>query len=135
MLNRWLFFLLIVGPFELAFAQSTARTPNPTSAHSTLQLILNTEHDLYRISDTLQMETRLANFGDKDVYIWEQDMCWNPAHGLSMRITTSAEKDVQSPFLLDCLPPPPREGDVYQFVKIHTMRSTDMSTDSKFRTW
>jgi hypothetical protein len=43
-----------------------------------------------------------ARFGVA-VYVWEEDLCWNPARGLSMRITTAAGKDVQSPVLLDCL--------------------------------
>jgi hypothetical protein len=83
-----------------------------------VELTLKAEHDIYRMSDTLQMEIRLSNSGGKDVYIWEKDMCWNPARGLSVRITTSAGKYVQSPALLDCLQPPPAAGDAYQFVKI-----------------
>jgi len=118
MLNRrWLLFLFVVT-LQLAFAQSSPPLPDDTPTDSKLQLTIKTERNVLRMSDTLEMETRLTNLGNKDSYIWEQDMCWNPARGLSMRVMTSAGKDVQSPFLLDCLPPPPREGDAYQFAKI-----------------
>ncbi len=118
MLNRrWLLFLFVVT-LQLALAQSSSPIPDNTPTDSKLQLTIKTKRIILRMSDTLEMETRLTNWGNEDSYIWEEDMCWNPSRGLSMRVMTSAGKDVQSPVLLDCLPPPPREGDAYQFVRI-----------------
>ena len=112
-------FCIIAALLFAAVIAEAGESSDSTSVGITkVELTLKTERDTYRMSDTLQMETRLSNSGSKDVYIWEEDMCWNPARGLSMRITTSAGKYVQSPALLDCLRPPPATGDVYQFVKI-----------------
>jgi len=112
-------FWIIAAVLLAAVIAQAGESSDSTSERITkVELTLKTERDIYRMSDTLQIETRLSNSGSKDVYIWEKDMCWNPARGLSMRITTSAGKDVQSPVLLDCLRPPPAAGDAYQFVKI-----------------
>lgn len=118
MLNRRWLLLPFVATLQLALAQSSPPVPDNTPTDSKLQLTIKTERNVLRMSDTLEMETRLTNWGNKDSYIWEEDMCWNPARGLSMRVMTSAGKDVQSPILLDCLPPLPREGDAYQFVRV-----------------
>jgi hypothetical protein len=134
MLNRrWLLFLFVVT-LQLARAQSSPPIPDNTLTDSKLQLTIKTERNVLRMSDTLEMETRLTNWGNKDSYIWEEDMCWNPARGLSMRVMTSAGKDVQGPSLLDCLPPPPREGDAYQFGS-RLMPFMGRSTDSRLQSW
>jgi len=112
------FWIIAVLLLAAVIAQAGKSSDSTSERIAKVELTLKAEHDIYRMSDTLQMETRLSNSGSKDVYIWEEDMCWNPARGLSMRITTSAGKYVQSPALLDCLPPPPAAGDAYQFVKI-----------------
>jgi hypothetical protein len=118
MRNRWLVSLTVAILLASAATQSSKRSAEVTAAHSTLQLTLKTNQNVFRMSDTLRMETRLTNVGNEAVYIWESDLCWNPARGLSMRITGSDGTDVQSSFLLDCVPPPPRQGDVYQFIKL-----------------
>lgn len=102
----------------MALAQSIPPVPDNTPTDSKLQLTIKTERNVVRVSDTLEMETRLTNWGNRDRYIWEEDMCWNPARGLSMRVMIPDGKEVQSPILLDCLPPPPRQGDSYQFLRI-----------------
>jgi hypothetical protein len=112
------FCIIAVVLFAAVIPQAGESSDSTSERITKVELTLKAEHDIYRMSDTLQMETRLSNSGSKDVYIWEKDMCWNPARGLSMRITTSAGRYVQSPALLDCLRPPPVAGDVYQFVKI-----------------
>jgi hypothetical protein len=45
-------------------------------------------------------------------------MCWNPARGLSLRITAPDGSLAHGNILLDCVPPPPRKGDVYAFLKL-----------------
>jgi len=114
-MRLWIIAVLLLAA---VIAQAGESSDSTSERITKVELTLKAEHDIYRMSDTLQMEIRLSNSGSKDVYIWEKDMCWNPARGLSMRITTSAGKYVQSPALLDCLRPPPAAGDAYQFVKI-----------------
>ena len=55
----------------------------------TLELTVKTDQQTYRMSDKIRMETQLLNAGNEDVYIWEWDLCWNPARGLSMYLTAS----------------------------------------------
>jgi len=101
------------------FARSTdCARPIPSAALPQLLLGLKADRDTYRLSDTLHLETRLTNVGESDVYLWQWDLCWNPARGLTMRVVDSQGKDVQGRVLLDCVPPPPRRGDVYQFFKL-----------------
>ncbi len=116
MRNLWLIppTLLILLSSAAAQAHSSAEVTPP---RSTLQLTLKADQS-FRMSDMLRLETRLANVGNEDVYIWEWDMCWNPARGLSMHITEHHGNTVESRVLLDCVPPPPRQGDVYQFIKL-----------------
>ena len=48
-----------------------------------------------------------------------------------MRIVDVRGKDVQGRVLLDCVPPPPREGDVYQFFKLPPQRFYGLDEDFK----
>jgi len=84
-----------------------------------LKLSVRTDRQVYRLSQEMILETQILNVGPKDVYIWESDLCWNPARGFSMYITATKEgSPVSSKVLLHCLPPPPQTGDAYQFIKI-----------------
>jgi len=64
------------------------------------------------------LDTQVLNLSSNDVYIWESDFCWNPARGFSMYITAKDGTSVRSRVLLDSLPPPPRPGVAYQFIKL-----------------
>ena len=70
------------------------------------------------MSGEITMETQLLNTSTEDVYVWDLDFCWNPARGFSMYITMKDGSGVNGDFLLDCVPPPPKPGNVYQFIKI-----------------
>jgi hypothetical protein len=97
----------------------TTRLPCPSESQPLpLELTLRADRNVYKMSDTLRLETQLRNVSEEDVYIWQWDMCWNQARGLSMSIVDTDGKYVQSRFLLDCVPPPPRRGDPYQFFKL-----------------
>ena len=118
MLRRCLPYVAIVAVF-VCTAMPAAKIPSGVASRSlALELTVKPNRNVYRMSDPLQIETQLRNVGEGDVYIWEWDMCWNPARGLSMRIIGADGKDVQSPFLLDGVPPPPRQGNAHQFVKL-----------------
>lgn len=110
--------MLIVASVLPSGAHSQSRTePAPTQ----LQVIVRTDHESYRISDTLRLETLLVNTGDEDVYVWNWDLCWNPARGLSLHLIAPDGALAKGKVLLDCVPPPPVKGDPYQFVKIEPM--------------
>jgi hypothetical protein len=114
-----LLLLLLVAGLSCVLVRSTGSAPGALAASSQqLELALKADRDSYRLSDTLHLETRVTNVGQSDVYIWEWDMCWNLARGLTMRIVDAQGKDVQGRVLLDCVPPPPRQKDVYQFFKL-----------------
>jgi hypothetical protein len=83
-----------------------------------LELAVRTDQQTYRMADKIRMETRLLNTGSEDVYLWDWDLCWNPARGLSMYLTTADGSVVHGDFLFDCVPPPPQEGNVYAFIKL-----------------
>ncbi|HEY6943527.1 MAG TPA: hypothetical protein VI431_00200 [Candidatus Acidoferrum sp.] len=116
--KRWLSFFVIMV-FAALSALSAANSAKGTDSRSFgLGLSLRADRSVYRMSDTLRLETLLRNTGEEDVYIWQWDMSWNPAKGLSMHIVRANGKEVQTPFLMDSVPPPPRGGDPYQFVKL-----------------
>ena len=110
--------LLVAGVFACIVIHLGSYPLRAQSRSVALALTLNADRITYKMSDTLHLEIRLTNIGSEDVYLWDQDMCWNPARGLSMRVMIPDGKEVQSPILLDCLPPPPRQGDSYQFLRI-----------------
>jgi hypothetical protein len=118
MLKSWLPWLVFAAMLLWTPTRGAKLAAGSDSGALPLELVLRADRKVYRMSDTLRLETQLRNIGEKDVYIWEWDMCWNPARGLSMRIIGADGKYVQSRVLLDCVPPPPRSGDPYQFVKL-----------------
>src|SRR5258707_12231126 len=107
-----------IGTLLVSSPAPTTRLGPPESRTLPLELTIRADRNVYRMSDTLRLETQLQNVSEEDIYIWEWDMCWNPARGLSMSIVGVDGKYVQSRFLLDCVPPPPRQGDPYQFFKL-----------------
>ena len=96
-----------------------------------LELAVRTDQHTYRMSDKIRMETRLLNTGNGDVYIWDWDLCWNPARGLSMFLTTPDGSPVHGDFLFDCVPPPPKEGNVYAFIKLEPGRFYGVADEIK----
>ena len=115
MLKHFVAALLIFATVVSA-AQSTPgskQQPAPS-----LKLTLRTDRQVYRLSEEITLEAQVLNISSKDVYIWESDFCWNPAKGFSMYITAQDGTPVRSRFLLDCLPPPPKPGGAYQFIKL-----------------
>ena len=96
-----------------------------------LELAVKTDRQAYRMSDKIRMETQLLNTGNEDVYIWDWDFCWNPARGLSMYLTTSDGSPAHGDFFFDCVPPPPKEGNVYAFIKLEPGRFYGVADEIK----
>ena len=112
-----------------ALAAQVNKADKPASP--ALRLTVRTGQHAYRMSDKVRMETQLLNTGNEDVYIWEWDLCWNFAQGLSMYLTTPDGTPVQGNFLFDCVPPPPKEGNVYAFIKLEPGRFYGIADEIK----
>ncbi len=96
-----------------------AHAPKASSnAAPPLRLIVRTDRQVYRFHDEIEIEVRLLNTGNEDIYLWNWDLCWNSTRGLSMSITRPDGSAVSGALLLDCVPPTPRAGDSYGFVRI-----------------
>jgi hypothetical protein len=74
------------------------------------------------MSDTITVETQLTNVSNEAVFVDEWNLCWNFARGLVLNVSDANGAEVHTDFLPDCVPPPPRPGDVYRFVKIDSGR-------------
>jgi len=128
-MHRFLLSCLIAFVMISAMSAQVNEVDNP--APSVLQLTVRTNHQTYRMSDKIRMETQLLNTGNEDVYIWEWDLCWNLARGLSMYLTKPDGTPVQGDFLFDCVPPPPKEGKVYAFIKLEPGRFYGIADEIK----
>jgi hypothetical protein len=120
---------LIVAAIIYSAAGQASKVEKPASAP--LVLSVRTDRQTYRMSDKIRMETQLLNAGNEDVYIYEWDLCWNFAQGLSMQWSTPDGKSVHGNFLLDCVPPPPREGNVYAFIRLQPGRFYGLADEMK----
>jgi hypothetical protein len=122
-----LLYLTIAATTWAVGQSSKVPTPDPAA----LRLTVRTDRQIYRMSDKIKMETQLLNVGREDVYIWDWDLCWNLARGLSMYVTTPNGAAVHGNFLFDCLPPPPEEGHVYAFIKLEPGRFYGIADEIK----
>ena len=128
-MRRFVLSCLIAAAMTSALAARVNKADKP--ALEGLQLTVRTDQHTYRMSDKIRMETQLLNTGNEDVYIWEWDLCWNFARGLSMYLTTPDGTPVQGDFLFDCVPPPPKEGNVYAFIKLEPGRFYGIADEIK----
>ena len=128
-MRKVLLVYLIIATMTSAVAAQVNKAEKP--AAPVLELAVRTDQQTYRMSDKIRMETRLLNTGNEDVYIWDWDLCWNPARGLSMYLTTPDGSPVHGDFLFDCVPPPPKEGNVYAFIKLEPGRFYGIADEIK----
>ncbi len=128
-------FLLIPAFAGLALGQSKpphAQAPSKQAAVP-LQLSVRIDRQTYRMSDSMKMETQITNIGNDDVYLYDWNLCWNFARWLKMMVFDSKGAYVHTHFLVDCVPPPPRPGDVYQFIKLEPGRFYGIADESPIR--
>ena|ERR1700739_4038322 len=128
-MQRFVLSCLIALVMISAVSAQVSKVDKPASP--VIQLTVRTNQQTYRMSDKIRMETQLLNTGNEDVYIWEWDLCWNFARGLSMHLTTPDGTPVQGDFLFDCVPPPPKEGNVYAFIKLEPGRFYGIANEIK----
>jgi hypothetical protein len=127
MRNFVLLYLTIAAVTSAVGQQNKALTPDPTA----LRLTVRTDRHTYRMSDKIKMEAQLLNAGKEDVYIWDWDLCWNPARGLSMYVTTPDGVAVHGDLLFDCLPPPPAGDHLNAFIKLEPGRFYGIADEIK----
>jgi hypothetical protein len=120
---------LIIAAMTSAVVAQVNKAEKPATPK--LELTVRTDQQTYRMSEKIRMETQLLNAGNEDVYIWNWDLCWNPARGLSMYLTTPDGSSVHGDFLFDCVPPPPKEGNVYDFIKLEPGRFYGVADEIK----
>ena len=130
-MQRFVLGCLIVATMAPCAAAQAKKAEKTTSAP--LVLSVRTDRKIYRMSDKIRMETQLLNEGNEDAYIYEWDLCWNFARGLSMRWSTHDDQPVQGGFLLDCVPPPPKEGNVYALIRLQPGRFYGLADELKVR--
>jgi hypothetical protein len=88
-----------------------------------LKLTVRAQSQAYRLGDKIEFESRLTNTGKVDVYLFD-DVCSGFADGLSLSVYDSAGKevprvsDVSPRFLPDCIPQPPKSGDMSRFLRL-----------------
>ena len=128
-MQRFVLSCLIAAAVISPVAAQVNKVDKP--AAPVLQLTVRTDQRTYRMSDKVRMETQLLNTGNEDLYIWEWDLCWNFARGLSMYLTTPDGTPVQVNFLFDCVPPPPKEGNFYAFIKLEPGRFYGVADEIK----
>jgi hypothetical protein len=117
MLDRFALLAVIISTVVAATNQAPV-AKRVDEAAPPLRLSLRVDQQSYRMSDTMTLETQLTNVSSNPVFLNEWDLCWSFARGLVLRVIDAKGSDVRTDLSLDCVPPPPRPGDVYQFVKI-----------------
>ncbi len=87
------------------------------------------------MKDKMHIEVQLTNAGETDVYVWDWIFCWGQGSSLSIHALNASGKWVQpaSSVLLDCIPPPPKEGNPAQFVRIQPARFYGMADEFDLR--
>ena len=114
----------------VAAISSLAQAANkPAQRQMQLQLTAKPDRLVYRMSDTIKVQTQLLNTGIGDVYVWGSDLCWNMARGLSIYLVRSDGSPARGKVLFDCLPPPPSNGEAEGFLKLRAGASHATSDD------
>jgi hypothetical protein len=117
----WPIFLVVLA-VSPAFSTQLA-TPNGEPPRHQLTLSVRAMRQVYRLGDKIEFESRLTNTGKVDVYLFD-DLCTGFADGLGLSVYDSAGKEVPRVsdaylgFLPDCIPPPPKPGDMSQFLRL-----------------
>lgn len=107
-------FLLLIVPFA-ARGQTGATTAKPASP---LLLRANVDGHVFNMKDSFTVEASLLNKSGSYVYLYTWDLCWNFADALRIQVQDARGKLVKGSALVDCVPPPPKPGDVYEFVRL-----------------
>ena len=130
--SKTLLFLVIVSLSAVCVAQDKhSQHPNDPQ----LQLSIRTDRSVYSMKDKLHMEVQITNVGNSDVYVWDWIFCWGQGSALSIHAFDDKGKMVQpvSGFLIDCVPPPPKEHDTSQFIRLEPGRFYGIADDFDMR--
>jgi len=124
--------LAVVSLSAVALAQS-ANSENVNKPN--LQLSVRADRSSYSMKDKLHMEVQLTNVGNSDIYVWDWIFCWGQGSAISIHAFDNKGKMVQpvSGFLIDCVPPPPKEHDTSQFIRLEPGRFYGVSEEFDMR--
>jgi hypothetical protein len=117
----WPIFLVVLAVSPALSTQLT--TPSGELPRRQLTLSVLAMRQVYRLGDKIEFESRLTNTGKVDVYLFD-DVCAGFADGLSLSVYDSTGKEVPRVsdayrgFFPDCIPPPPKPGDMSQFLRL-----------------
>ena len=81
----------------------------------------------------MQIEVQLTNAGSDVVYLYRWDLCWGQGPALNLSVEDSAGRGVQTEFLWDCVPPPPRSDEANEFIRIDPSNFYGLSSRIKLR--
>jgi hypothetical protein len=60
----------------------------------------------------------VTNVSQETVYLYQWDLCWGQGPALSLFVVDSSGNTVGPGFLLDSIPPPPKPGDMSEFMRL-----------------
>lgn len=127
-----LVFLLLFSARSSNTLQSPASTFHESSVPR-LQLTVRTDKRTYSIKGKMQIEVQLKNGASDTVYLYRWDLCWGQGPALNLWVEDSAGRGVQTEFLWDCVPPPPRPADPSEFIRIDPANFYGLSNRIKLR--
>jgi hypothetical protein len=107
--------LALIAVSLVASAQSAVP---PAKPESPFLLRTSISGHVFQMKDSFTLEASLLNKSDDDVYLYTWDLCWNFAEHLRIQVLDAHGKLAQGPGLIDCIPPPPKPGDVYEFIAL-----------------
>lgn len=121
---RWLVVLpLAAGPSLLPVYSQQVSSP--------LSLGVRVDRKTYSLKDTMRVEVQLTNIANEDIYVYEWYLCWGQGPALNLQVFDASGKFVGPGLEFDCLPPPPRLGDLTQFVRIEPSKFYGISDSFK----
>ncbi|HWH59000.1 MAG TPA: hypothetical protein VN682_15335 [Terriglobales bacterium] len=129
---------LLIFVLAVVSVSPVGRTQNAKSEQvnkPNLQLSVRADRSSYSLKDKLHMEVQLTNVGNSDIYVWDWIFCWGQGSAISIHAFDDKGKMVQpvSGFLIDCVPPPPKEHDTTQFIRLEPGRFYGVSEDFDMR--
>src|SRR5258708_36292968 len=126
---RFSILLVAVMSASLCFGQKSS---SASASEPNLQLSVRTNRTVYSMKDKLHIEVQLTNAGNSDVYVWDWFFCWGQGSDLSIHAFDANGKMVQpvSGILIDCVPPPPKEHDTSQFIRLEPGRFYGVSAEA-----
>jgi hypothetical protein len=108
--------LLLAATFAVVQHSGASGDQVPTSR---LPLTVRADQKVYSLHEKLYLETQVTNVSQETVYLNQWDLCWGQGPALSLSVVDSSGNTVGPGFLLDCIPPPPKPGDMSACMRLN----------------